>query len=173
VGLARRAESATGPQGGILDFTGSQQYVDVPDDFLSARHITVLTNPTRTIYPASFDRIESIRNNAADGIPREVAVHAGRIELAPVPGAGYEYDLYYNSGLTHLSNDNPTGWLLNKGADAVLYTALLHSVSKLGADERTEHWGTLASAGVEQLKEIAWNAKIGGGPIRRRPDVYV
>jgi hypothetical protein len=156
-----------------LSFTGAQQYVDAPTDFLSARYIEIQTSPKRVIYPASFDRITALRNNVTDGIPREFAVHGGRIELGPIPGSGFTYDIYYNSGLAHLSNAHATGWLLDKGADALLYTALIHAPSWLGMDERVQHWGTLAAAAVEQLKLVAWNEKLGGGPLRIRPDVYV
>ncbi len=153
-------------------FVADQQYIDPPTDFLSARYIEIQSNPLRYIYPASFDRITNARQNVTDGIPRLFAVHAGQIELGPAPGTAETYDLYYYSGLTHLSQTNQTGWLLDHGADALMYTALINSAPFLGEDERMETWGTLAGSGVESLRILAWRQKVGGGPIVTRPDAY-
>jgi hypothetical protein len=154
------------------DFTADQQYITPPSDFLEARYIEIQTNPLRSIYPESLDRITNLRQNVDDGIPRAFAVHAGNIELGPIPGAGITYDIYYYSGLTHLSNASTTGWLLDKGADALMYTALINSAPHIGDDERMATWGKLADVGVESLRVLAWNEKVGGGPLVRRPDVF-
>ncbi len=155
-----------------LSLVADQQYIDPPTDFLEARYIELQTSPKRFLTPASLDRVTNLRNNLDDGIPRSFALHAGRLELGPVPGATHTYDIYYVAGLTHLSNSNATGWILDKGADALMYTALVNSAPYLGEDERMNTWGKLADNGVESLRVLAWNAKLGGGPLQRRPDVF-
>jgi len=153
-------------------FVGAQAYVDPPSDFLEGRYFEIQGSPLRYVTAASFDRVTNLRTNVTDGIPRSFAVHGGQIHLGPIPGDGIDYDLYYVSGLTHLSQSNPTGYLLDKGADAVLYTALLNSAPFLGDDDRMDTWGNLAAAAVEALRIVAWNEKLGGGPLRQRPDAY-
>ncbi len=155
-----------------LSFTDGQSYVAPPADFLVGRYIEIQTNPLRYVTPAAFDKITAVRQNVTDGIPRLFTVHGGNIELGPVPGAGLTFDFYYIGGLPHLSNSNTTGWLLDKGADALLYSALLNSSPFLGEDDRFPLWQTLANGAISAIDLLAWNEKIGGGPLQRRPDVY-
>lgn len=153
-----------------LSFVADQQYVTLPTDFLEARYIEVQSNPKRFLYPQTADRVTNLRNNLTDGQPRAFFVHGGRLELGPIPGSE-TYDLYYYGGLTHLSSSNATGYLLDKGADALFYMALLHSAPFLGSDERTETWGKFASELTEAFRVQSWNEKAGGGPLQIRPDV--
>ena len=155
------------------NLVAGQAYIAQPADFLEPKLFSLsLSSGPKTLTPVSADKLNSLR--AVDsGEPTGFKVFGTRLELGPIPGDTPAYELWYLSGLTRLSEDAPTSWLLDNGGDALLYGALLAAQAFLGADARALTWKAFFDDALESLGRQAWRARFGGAPLASRPDTVV
>ena len=116
---------------------------------------------------ASREEIARWRRSGATGRPRYFAHVAGNIELWPRPDGEYQGELLYIARIPALTDADPVNWLLTEAPDAYLYGSLLQSAPYLVEDERTQVWGSLYGAAVQNLNQASDRARH-SGPLRLR-----
>ena len=109
-------------------FSIGVEFEALPTDWLYARHWRIDSDPIDELKLVSMAQLAIIKQNKLGGPqPTHYALRGENIELAPVPTAATAYTLYYQAGMTHLSDDDTTNWLLDNAPDGLLYGAAMHS----------------------------------------------
>jgi hypothetical protein len=157
-------------------FVEDQDYIEVPDDLQIPRHLRINTDPIAVVSIVSMDKFSQVRENAGNSgvtTPQAATMVGDRFMLAPAPGAGDSYTLFYLGRLVPLSPANSTNRILKDAPDALLYGSLMHSAPYIGDDARIPLWGTLYSQAKEDYRRFEWRSRTSGGPLRVRPDSSV
>ncbi len=143
--------------------TANQQYLSLPNNFISPIRIIMTTSPTHTMELVSPFAISKLRmdNSDALGRPEFYAVVDGSFELFPTPDADYVVELVYYENIPDLAANN-TNWLLTNYPDAYLYGSLLHSSPYLQEDQRVAVWNTLYLNAVSAINLEGERARTSG-----------
>lgn len=101
-------------------------------------------NPIRTVISVSMPELlrrRALDTAAADTFPSVYAwVDATTIEMAPTPGAGTSYTLYYTGRMVDPDELKYTSKVLVDAPDLLLYGTAKHSAPYLRHDERIAVW---------------------------------
>ena len=136
----------------------------LPDDWVQTIRLEMGGRPMEL---ASREEIARWKRSHATARPRYFAHVAGKLEVWPAPDGEYEGELLYVARIPPLSDSEPTNWLLTEAPDAYLYGSLLQSAPYLVEDERTQVWGSLYGAAVQNLNQASERARH-SGPLRLR-----
>lgn len=136
----------------------------LPDDWVQTIRLEMGGRPMEL---ASREEIARWKRSHATARPRYFAHVAGKLEVWPAPDGEYEGELLYLARIPPLSDSEPTNWLLTEAPDAYLYGSLLQSAPYLVEDERTQVWGSLYAAAVQNLNQASERARH-SGPLRLR-----
>ena len=136
----------------------------LPDDWVQTIRLEMGGRPMEL---ASREEIARWKRSHATARPRYFAHVAGKLEVWPAPDGEYEGELLYVARIPPLSDSEPTNWLLTEAPDAYLYGSLLQSAPYLVEDERTQVWGSLYAAAVQNLNQASERARH-SGPLRLR-----
>ena len=136
----------------------------LPDDWVQTIRLEMGGRPMEL---ASREEIARWKRSHATARPRYFAHVAGKLEVWPAPDGEYEGELLYVARIPPLSDSEPTNWLLTEAPDAYLYGSLLQSAPYLVEDERTQVWGSLYEAAVQNLNQASERARH-SGPLRLR-----
>ena len=136
----------------------------LPDDWVQTIRLEMGGRPMEL---ASREEIARWKRSHATARPRYFAHVAGKLEVWPAPDGEYEGELLYFARIPPLSDSEPTNWLLTEAPDAYLYGSLLQSAPYLVEDERTQVWGSLYAAAVQNLNQASERARH-SGPLRLR-----
>lgn len=152
-----------------LSMTGGQNYITVPTDFLDFRHLEIDVSPVRYTRPVSMDRIANLNENSSDTIPLGHSLHGAKLYLGPTPGGDWDYKLLYWSGISRLSEDNTTNWLLENAPDALLFGALTYA-NAYKTSKEIEGYMTIFMDAIKSVYKQEWRARSGGQPLRQQAD---
>ena len=143
--------------------TADQQYLTLPNNFISPIRITMTASPTHTLELISPFDISKMRMQNSDnlGRPEFYAVVDGSFELYPTPDADYVVELVYYENIPDISA-NTTNWLLTNYPDAYLYGSLLHSSPYLQEDQRVAVWNALYLNAVSAINLEGERARTSG-----------
>ena len=143
--------------------TADQQYLSLPNNFISPIRITMTASPTHTLELISPFDISKMRMQNSDnlGRPEFYAVVDGSFELYPTPDADYVVELVYYENIPDISA-NTTNWLLTNYPDAYLYGSLLHSSPYLQEDQRVAVWNALYLNAVSAINLEGERARTSG-----------
>lgn len=138
---------------GRSDATINSEFIAIPDDFLGAKAIYLDPNylPLDFVSPEEIVQRKTLYPNES-GDPQCFTVVGGELQFWPwATGGSFTGEMTYWKTIPALSVTNTSNWLLAKRPDVYLYTTLIQSAPYLRDDERLTTWGTLASAGIEDL----------------------
>ena len=143
--------------------TANQQYLTLPNNFISPIRITMTASPTHTLELISPFDISKMRMQNSDNVgrPEFYAVVDGSFELYPTPDADYVVELVYYENIPDISA-NTTNWLLTNYPDAYLYGSLLHSSPYLQEDQRVAVWNALYLNAVSAINLEGERARTSG-----------
>ena len=143
--------------------TANQQYLTLPNNFISPIRITMTASPTHTLELISPFDISKMRMQNSDNVgrPEFYAVVDGSFELYPTPDADYVVELVYYENIPDIAA-NTTNWLLTNYPDAYLYGSLLHSSPYLQEDQRVAVWNALYLNAVSAINLEGERARTSG-----------
>ncbi len=157
-------------------FVADQGWIGLPADWYEGRFIEIQTEPLRTVEIVSPDKMKDVRqNNVTKGIPIAAMVQGLTLEVAPIPGSAYTYDIYYYGGVEHIASVAPadgtqTSYLLQRAPDLLLYGALLEMAPYTRDVEGAKLWAEDFTRGLATFRASEARARWGGGPLRVRAD---
>lgn len=112
--------------------TASGQYLDLPDDIIEIRRVTLQTSPIFELKRVSPDDLSNMRTRySGSGRPRWYAIIDDTLELLPTPDSNYTVEIVYVSEVPALSDEQTTNWLLDDYPDVYLYGSLVHGSTYL------------------------------------------
>lgn len=149
----------------------AQSFHTWPTDLVEPIDFVILTSPRRHIDIVNKATLEDIREQDTTNIPKAGYNRGLTIELAPTPGT-HDYELIYWAGIPALTNTATTNSLLTNHPNLLLYGALMESAPFLGADERLGVWSSMFDRAIRDMKRKEARARMGGGPLRIRPDTF-
>ena len=97
---------------------------------------------------------------------------ASKLELAPVPDAVYNINLYYYQKIPALVS-NSTNWLLTNFPQIYLFGSLVASEAWLGNDAAISKWGSLYDNAIQKLQGSVDRNKYGGSALSVKVDAAV
>lgn len=129
-----------------LDASGQ---VAIPEDYLSFRQVTALTNPRRplSLVAPSYRDAEMPYRMAGD--PTYFTIDDGVMTVLPLTSSQIEFS--YFAKIPALSEANMTNWLLEKNASLYLYGACKQAAIFIGDMERLN---TMSAAYREALNSF-------------------
>lgn len=160
------------------NFTASDQYLQLPDDFLAAASLAVISASGVYSYLLNKDANwmrEVYPDPAVEGVPTHYALFDAdeddtTIIVAPTPDAGYQTELNYFYRPASLTAGAPGGetWLSVHAYDTLLYGTLSEAANWMkrngGVDNMADTYDQRFLVGLQGLKNL--------GESRDRKDTY-
>jgi hypothetical protein len=140
------------PMTARLSQAWSDEYVDLPDDFLSERLVKLTSGGGSVLRYLTPEALDAKVRAPTSGKPRFYALYGAELRLHPVPDQAYAAELVYLQAIPGLSDVNPSNWLLGAHPDAYLYGALTQSAPYLRADDRVQTWTALFGAVLTDIE---------------------
>lgn len=145
----------------------------LPDDLLELRAVRIAAGagreaPLEQVTPAEYRRLAQ-----APGCPGRYVLQQGRMRFTPPPDGRYTVTIDYYARLPALSAELQTNWLLDRHPDLYLFSALAHSETFIGTDERVTLWKAGADEILTELFGAVNRQRYGAAPFRMRPTVSV
>jgi hypothetical protein len=152
----------------IVTLTVSSGSVDLPTDFLEARHLYVDADPNNEIVPASLDTFQHAFSSSQTGRPQVYAVSDGQLMFAPSPDATYSVQLHYYKRIPALSASNETNWLITTFPSLYLWGSLVMAEAFIWDDDRIPLWKGAWDEALAEFKRHGTWKRHGGGPLAPR-----
>jgi hypothetical protein len=145
-----------------LDISVTQEYTELPSDFLGLRSVYIegdIDRPLQALSP------EGLRQQymGKSGTPRSYALEGNRLIVGPV--GSVSLTLTYYAKLVPLTENNPTNWLLRDYPDLYLHQTLAILFGKIGDRERAADNLGLATALIGQVNSAGRKARFGSAPL--------
>lgn len=139
-----------------LTATAGNNLLSLPADFLEARDMVVVGNPTQPMNYLSPSALSRNPLSSVSGKPKEYTILANQFQLSPSPDFAYTLNLLYYANPTFLSDANQSNVFLVNVPDMLLYASLLEAEPYLMNDARLPTWVSMyerASASVDKSNE--------------------
>lgn len=139
-----------------LTATAGSNLLSLPADFLEARDMVVVGNPTQPMNYLSPSALSRNPLSSVSGKPKEYTILANQFQLSPSPDFAYTLNLLYYANPTFLSDANQSNVFLVNVPDMLLYASLLEAEPYLMNDARLATWVSMyerASASVDKSNE--------------------
>lgn len=155
------------------------EYVNIPQDFLSAKHISVNGYPYNRVDNETFLRIKKgDSQNTSLGGPDDNYNYSyltgattsskhfftrvgGQLHFIPELTKGDIVEMVYQRDIPELKNDNDEPYSLLVASDIMLYLSLRHASTFLRDNEQEQFWMQKASDAAQslqmQLDEAEWS----------------
>lgn len=133
--------------------TAGDKTIELPTDFLEARDIFVVGNPSQSLSYVSPSALTANSRSTQSGKPNQYTVLASEFQLSPVPDSNYTVEMLYYAAPALLSDSNASNVFLANLPDMLLYGALLEAEPYLMNDARLQTWiGMYSRAGESVIK---------------------
>ena len=156
---------------GITSGTGSNPYLQVPEDYLASFSLSITNASTKEfLLEKDVNFIQSFNPTSATGVPRYYAFFdIDNFILAPTPAAVYDAELHYFYRPTSLTaasvGDNGTTWLSTNAPNAMLYGSLIEAyIYMKGEPDIMKSYQDRFMQSLERLKDY--------GEARENSDAY-
>ena len=148
-------------------FSITGEYVNVPSDFLEAKHFQIPGSPALTRMSA-----EELDTYISGGEPKGFEVVGSQFRFKPAPGTAITATLvYYAKPATLVTTSAETNTLFPTVApDLYLYASLLEAESFIQDDPRLPVWKAAYAEGVANLNAAAKRAAAFGGSMATRAE---
>lgn len=157
-------------------------YVVIPQDFLSAKHVMVNGKPYNRVDVETFMRMKNM-DNFSD-VQKTATDESGRVEMSnragstserdyyftrigeqfhflPTPRIGDVVEIIYHQDIPEMRFDNDQPYSLLIAPDVMLYLALRHASIFLRDNEQEQYWMSKAQEAAEsmntQLDDAEWS----------------
>lgn len=149
-------------------------YVNIPQDFLSAKHVSVNGRPYNRVDTETFMRLS---NKASEPMPLELGQWGvqgattetnyfftrigGQLRFLPDLIPGDIVEMIYRRDIPEFSKDEEEPYLLLVASDVMLYLSLRHASTFLRDPEQEQYWMAKATEAAQalqgQLDEAEWS----------------
>ena len=149
------------------------EYVNIPQDFLSAKHISINGKPYNRVDNETFLRIKNTGTqdtNLGDQAFLTGATTAskyfftrvgGQLHFNPTLKVGDIVEMVYQRDIPEFKEDNDEPYTLLVASDIMLYLSLRHASTFLRDPEQEQYWMTKANEAAQslhaQLDEAEWS----------------
>lgn len=154
------------------------EYVNIPQDFLSAKHISVNGIPYNRVDNETFMRTKNTgtqNTELGDGSNYNYSYLTGattqskyfftrvggQLHFIPELKAGDVVEMVYQRDIPEMKTDNEEPYSLLVASDIMLYLSLRHAATFLRDNEQEQFWmakaGDAAAALQQQLDEAEWS----------------
>lgn len=134
--------------------------VALPDQFIEAVELRLLTDPAANLQDVAFDEMTRVRREAP-GQPKYFCIGPD-IEFDAAPDQSYSGQITYYQAFTALSDSTQTNVLLTTYPDAYLYAALAASAPFQMADERLAQFDAMYRQIVQGINVSAARSRRAG-----------
>lgn len=150
-------------------FSITGEYVNVPADFLEAKHFYLNISPRKTLVGHDLEGMTD--EYTSSNKPKYFQVVGSQFRFSPVPDATYTATLiYYAKPATLAASSQETNSLFPSIApDLYLYASLLEAEPYIGNDPRIATWGQAYERGISNLAAATKRASTAGGSLTTRP----
>jgi hypothetical protein len=115
-----------------------------------------------------FTRITRLVDNPVEPM---VARHEGtKIKVSPTPPDDQVYTLLYQAAITPLDDTTASNWLLENGADALLWGSCMECMDFRDQPQRVARFESKFLRAMVSLKKMEWRARTSGGNLRATSD---
>lgn len=128
------------------------RFVDLPNDFLEAKTIRLLTDPVTVLTNVNLYEMNRVRSET-NGKPTWFTIHE-TIEFDKTPNKAYSGEIVFYKELKPLSDSNTKNALLTKAPDVYLYSCLAAAAPFLMHMEMVQLWETLYANGRDALMKV-------------------
>lgn len=160
-------------------------FVVIPQDFLSAKHVMVNGKPYNRADVETFMRLKNMGNfsdvqsNATAPNPNQDILRAGstsetkyfftrigeQIHFLPTPVVGDVVEFIYHQDIPEMRFDNDQPYSLLIAPDVLLYLALRHASIFLRDNEQEVYWMSKAQEAAESMKQQMDEAEWSGSSL--------
>lgn len=151
------------------------EYVNIPSDFLMAKHITVNGLPYNRVDNETFMRMKnsdsqntetkeegySFLTGATTTNKNFFTRVGGQLHFLPTLSAGDIVEMIYQRDIPEMINDEEGPYSLLVASDVMLYLTLKHAATFLRDNEQEQFWMAKASEAASslsaQLEEAEWS----------------
>ena len=148
-------------------------FVNIPNDFLSAKHISVNGQPYNRLDTGTFQRL-SLKGLEDVEVP-EIGFHQGattartrfftrvgeQLRFIPSLSSGDVVEMIYQRDIPEFKNDTDEPYSLLVASDVMLYLSLRHASIFLRDNEQEAYWMQKATEAADslnaQLDEAEWS----------------
>lgn len=140
----------------------ASEYFELPCDWVSTIRITVDGNVLRLADGYNMERFELI------GVPSFYRHVEHKLQFLPPPDNAKPLRcvIEYMAEIPHLSEENPTNWLLERYPDVYLYGSLLTAAGYLNDDVRVPLWQSAYGEAVAAANLASEKAEYSGVALR-------
>lgn len=151
--------------------TLSTELWDLPDDFLRARSVKILTS-----YDSVLDFIPeatfSIKYaDQSTGRPEAYTRIGSQLKFGPAPDTDYDLEVIYLQEVPDLTDSNTSNWVLEKHSDIYLHGCLSFAAAFRRNQEQMNLHNSLFETALDDLIKISKSDRFGDGPLTIRNDV--
>ena len=160
-------------------------FVVIPQDFLSAKHVMVNGKPYNRADVETFMRLKNmgnfsdVQNNATAPNPNQDVLRAGstsetkyfftrigeQIHFLPTPVVGDVVEFIYHQDIPEMRFDNDQPYSLLIAPDVLLYLALRHASIFLRDNEQEVYWMSKAQEAADSMKQQMDEAEWSGSSL--------
>lgn len=151
-----------------LDAVEGFDYVNIPQDFLSAKHVSVNGMPYNRMDVESFQRVkngetqdDSLRIFGTGSKEHYFTRVGGQLRFIPELKPGDVVEMIYQRDIPELRESEEEPYLLLVASDVMLYLSLRHASIFLRDPEQEQYWASKAMEAAEslrsQLEEAEWS----------------
>ncbi|WKV17063.1 hypothetical protein [Salmonella phage PKM.Hi.22.6] len=160
-------------------------FVVIPQDFLSAKHVMVNGKPYNRTDVETFMRLKNMGNfsdvqtNATAPNPNQDVLRAGstsetkyfftrigeQIHFLPTPVVGDVVEMIYHQDIPEMRFDNDQPYSLLIAPDVLLYLALRHASIFLRDNEQEVYWMSKAQEAADSMKQQMDEAEWSGSSL--------
>lgn len=153
------------------DLTVTDEYADLPADFLAPRLIRLKGGDRRVLVNMTEEDLAGFKAANPTGEVYAFAVVGGEFEFAPAPTGTVELSLSYYAKIPALSDDNETNWVLTNYPDAYLRGALMEAGIYYGEDPITNANAPLFQGALQDINNSS-RGDVEGGALNVMPSGY-
>lgn len=149
-------------------------YVNIPQDFLSAKHVSVNGRPYNRVDTETFMRLGNKASEPTPLADRQWGVQGatqetnyfftrigGQLRFLPDLAPGDIVEMVYRRDIPEFSSDTEEPYLLLVASDVMLYLTLRHASTFLRDPEQEQYWMGKANEAAQalqaQLDEAEWS----------------
>lgn len=160
---------------------GDLPYVNIPNDFLSAKHLMVGGIPYNRLDTDTFQRIKS-NTGTSDYLPTPYTIGdrlqgattsqenyftriGDQLHFIPEIKSGDVAELIYRRDIPEFQNDSDSPYFLLVASDLMLYLSLRHAAIFIRDNEQEMYWNQKATESAEALQQQLDDAEWSGSSL--------
>jgi hypothetical protein len=163
--MQRKLDVAEQEATATLSVAAGTSSVALPTGFVAMRRLQQnYGGGLRTLYPTSLSK-PGAQVESLGGWAQNVAVKGSTLVITPTPAEAQVLILDYYAKFTHLSDSNPSNWIVEGHPDVYLYGTLKHMGVFVGADPRfltrVTQFSTLYAQGLKEINDLDRRKRFG------------